>query len=223
MSKKKKKYRILNLYAGIGGNRKYWNDKNFEITAIEYDQATADYYQQMFPNDVVIVADAHEFLLNNYMNYDFIWSSPPCPSHSDIRRCGTHAGQYKAIYPDMGLYQEILLLQNFVPKGTKFIVENVVPYYDPLVPATKKLHRHLFWANFPIGNFEAKTKRIHNNVIGSNVVYGFDVTKSKIKEKRKALRNMVDPDLWLYLLNCAIGVHQKEDPRQVSIYDFISS
>ena len=59
-------YRILNLYAGIGGNRKLWNDENFEITAIEYDQATADVYKKYFPNDIVIVADAHDYLLKNY-------------------------------------------------------------------------------------------------------------------------------------------------------------
>jgi len=123
-------YRILNLYAGIGGNRKLWNDENFEITAIEYDQATADVYKKHFPKDTVIVTDAHEYLLKNYMNFDFVWSSPPCPTHSDIRRCGVHAGQYEALYPNMELYQEILLLQNFHKKHTKFVVENVVPYYN---------------------------------------------------------------------------------------------
>ena len=131
-------YKILNLYAGIGGNRKLWNDANFEITAIEYDQATADVYSRYFPKDIVIVTDAHKFLLENYMNYDFIWSSPPCPTHSDIRRCGVHAGQYEALYPNMELYQEIILLMNFAPKKAKFIVENVVPYYEPLIPPTKK-------------------------------------------------------------------------------------
>ena len=88
--------RILNLYAGIGGNRKLWGD-SFHVTAVEYDEATAEVYRELFPNDTVIVADAHEYLLNNYKNFDFIWSSPPCPTHSDIRRCGVHAGQYEAL------------------------------------------------------------------------------------------------------------------------------
>ena len=35
--------KILNLYAGIGGNRKLWGDEH-EITAVEYDEATADVY-----------------------------------------------------------------------------------------------------------------------------------------------------------------------------------
>ena len=71
-------FRILNLYAGIGGNRKLWNDEKFEITAVEYDEEIAMIYKDLYPNDTVIVADAHEYLINNYMNFDFIWSSPPC-------------------------------------------------------------------------------------------------------------------------------------------------
>ena len=108
----KQKYKILNLYAGIGGNRKLWGN-DFEITAVEYDEATAEVYKHYFPKDEVIIADAHKFLLDNFKKYDFIWSSPPCPTHSDIRRCGVHAGQYEALYPEMELYQEIILLQNF--------------------------------------------------------------------------------------------------------------
>ena len=212
-------YRILNLYAGIGGNRKLWNEKNFEITAIEYDHATADVYKKYFPNDIVIVADAHDYLLKNYMNFDFIWSSPPCPTHSDIRRCGVHAGQYEALYPNMELYQEIILLQNFAKKQTKFIVENVVPYYEPLIPPTKKLHRHLYWSNFPIGNFEVTDNRKHTDIRGYGETYGFSVKDSEIADKRKALRNMVDPDLGLYILNCALGVQQKQNVKQVSIFD----
>ena len=212
-------YRILNLYAGIGGNRKLWNDSNFKITAVEYDQPTADVYKSLFPNDTVIVADAHDYLLQNYMNFDFIWSSPPCPTHSDIRRCGVHAGQYDALYPNMELYQEILLLQNFAPMKAKFIVENVVPYYKPLIPPTKKLHRHLYWSNFPIGNFEVTDNRKHSKIQGYSSVYGFDIKNSEIADKRKALRNMVDPDLGLYILNCALEIQQKQNVNQVSIFD----
>ena len=215
-------YRILNLYAGIGGNRKLWNSDNFQITAIEYDQPTADVYKYLFPNDTVIVTDAHDYLLQNYMNFDFIWSSPPCPTHSDIRRCGVHAGQYAALYPNMELYQEILLLQNFAPVKAKFIVENVVPYYTPLIPPTKKLHRHLYWSNFPIGNFEVTDNRKHSKIQGYSSIYGFDIKNSEISDKRKALRNMVDPDLGLYILNCALEIQQKQNVNQISIFDAVS-
>lgn len=214
--------KILNLYAGIGGNRKLWGDEH-EITAVEYDEATAEVYREYFPNDKVIVADAHEFLLDHYKEYDFIWSSPPCPTHSDIRRCGVHSGYYEALYPAMELYQEIILLQNFAPKETKWIIENVIPYYEPLVPYTKKLHRHLYWSNFLIGNYEVdKNERTHNKIIGSSTVYGFNVKNSNIKNKRKALRNMVDPKLGKYILDCAKGVRRKENINQVDIFDVLN-
>lgn len=210
--------KILNLYAGIGGNRKLWNNKDFKITAIEYDEATADVYKKYFPEDEIIICDAHDFLLKNYMNYDFIWSSPPCPTHSDIRRCGVHSGQYEALYPNMELYQEIILLQNFAKKHTKFVVENVVPYYEPLIQPTKKLHRHLYWANFTIGNFEVTDSRKHDAITGYGETYGFSVKDTEIADKRKALRNMVDPELGLYILNCALGIISKSNSKQIELF-----
>lgn len=57
--------KILNLYAGIGGNRKLWGDDH-EITAVENDQGLADVYKDLFPQDRVIVGDAHEFLRKNH-------------------------------------------------------------------------------------------------------------------------------------------------------------
>ena len=152
--------RILNLYAGLGGNRKLW--QGHEVTAVEYDEATAHVYSEHFPDDTMIIADAHQYLLDHYGEYDFIWASPPCPSHSDIRRCGVHAGKYataKAIYPDMSLYQEIILLQNFAPKETLFVVENVITYYKPLI-APQKFGRHYFWTNFLITNCSVETSII---------------------------------------------------------------
>ena len=76
--------KVLNLYAGIGGNRKYWED--VEVTAVEYNEEIANVYQHFFPNDNVIVDDAHEYLAKNWRNFDFIWSSPPCPTHSRMNK-----------------------------------------------------------------------------------------------------------------------------------------
>ena len=76
-----KKIRILNLYAGIGGNRRLW-EGDIEVTAVEKDPKIAVIYQKNFPDDKVIVGDAHDYLLEHFKEFDFIWSSPPCPSHS---------------------------------------------------------------------------------------------------------------------------------------------
>ena len=78
--------KVLNLYAGIGGNRKLWGDEH-EITAVEYDAKIAKIYQDFFPNDTVIVGDAHQYLLEHYSEFDFIWGSPPCPTHSGCNYC----------------------------------------------------------------------------------------------------------------------------------------
>lgn len=196
--------KILNLYAGIGGNRKLWGDEH-DITAVEWDKSTAEVYQSYFPEDEVIVGDAHEYLLNNYKEFDFIWASPPCPSHSDIRRCGVHSGQVEAVYPDMTLYQEIILLTHFAPEKTKWCIENVIPYYKPLIPG-KKAQRHLFWTNFDFTEPVLKDGAKINKINGSETIYGFDIRETKIKDKRKALRNMVNPEVARHILLEAHGL-----------------
>ena len=180
--------KILNLYAGIGGNRKLWGNKH-KITAIEYDKNTAEVYKKNFPEDEIIITDAHAYLLKHYDKFDFIWSSPPCPSHSDIRRMGVDIGQVKPIYPDMKLYEEIIFLKQFY-KG-KWVIENVVSYYDPLIKPYN-IARHYFWANFPIPQADIKTDIIIKNANGG-VGHGFDIRNSNIKDKRKAIRNCVNP------------------------------
>jgi len=82
--------KILNLYAGIGGNRKLWGNKHL-ITAIEFDPKIAKIYQDNFPKDKVIVTDAHQYLLEHFSEFDFIWSSPPCQSHSRVRFVATYS------------------------------------------------------------------------------------------------------------------------------------
>ena len=141
--------KILNLYAGIGGNRKKWDETgDHDITAVELNPKIAEIYQDFFPKDKVIVADAHQYLLDHFQEFDFIWSSPPCPSHSRIRRyMAVERGQNKPIYPDMNLYQEILLLQEYY-KG-KYVVENVIAFYEPLIKPSE-FANHYFWHNFNI-------------------------------------------------------------------------
>ena len=130
------KYKILNLYACLGGNRYKWNEvkEDIQVTAVELDPELARLYRERFPNDTVIVADAHQYLLDHYKEFDMIWSSPPCPTHSKAMLYNT---KIKPKYSDMKLYQEIIFLQSYF-KG-KYIVENVIPYYEPLIPAKKRL------------------------------------------------------------------------------------
>ena len=213
--------KILNLYSGIGGNRKLWGEQH-EITAVEFDKEIAMIYKNYFPNDKVLIEDAHEYLLNNYMNYDFIWSSPPCPTHSRMRYTCTKQDQktrsrLDVKYVDMKLYQEILLLENYF-EG-KYVVENVIPYYQPLIPA-QKLGRHLLWCNFRLGSFKKDYKSIRGNSMAVlQERRGFDLSKFKIKQRKDTiLLNCVDSDLGLYVLNCALNVPNKKEGAQTQMF-----
>ena len=136
--------KVLNAYAGLGGNRMHW--KGCEVTAVENNEQIASVYARLHPDDNLVIGDAHQYMLEHYSEFDFIWSSPPCQSHSRMNKETRHKLRR---YPNMALYEEIIFLQHFF-KG-KWVVENVVPYYAPLIPA-KKVGRHLFWSNF---DFEA--------------------------------------------------------------------
>jgi len=189
--------KILNLYSGIGGNRKNWGDTN-EITAIENVPEIAKIYQDFFPKDKVIITDAHQYLLEHFKKYDFIWSSPPCPSHSHIRKelAVEQRKQNEPIYPDMKLYEEILFLQGFY-KG-KYVVENVVSWYKPLI-TPQKVANHYFWANFYIHSYKDKTRCHHSAISELELRKGFNLKNRQGIDKRTLLRNCVEPELGLHI------------------------
>lgn len=201
--------KVLNLYAGIGGNRKLW--ENVEVTAVEIDEEIAKAYQSYFPKDKVVVGDAHQYLLDNYEKFDFIWSSPPCPTHSKINF--SSGGRWRQKYPDMRLYEEIILLRSWF-KG-KWVVENVISYYQPLI-IPQISGRHYFWTNFPIPNrdygvqvgtiMHSTRKRIIREAQIPELValHGFG-KNLKIKNKRQILRNCVLPELGRDVFNAAFN------------------
>lgn len=205
MSEEKPVIKVLNLYAGIGGNRKLWPE-NIDVTAVEINPVIAAEYKRLYPKDKVVVGDAHEYLLKNFQEYDFIWSSPPCPTHSDIRRMGVDIGKAVPKYPDMKLYEEIILLKHFF-KG-KWVVENVKSYYDPLIKPFERA-RHYFWSNFYIGDFKQIKAQGITNINGTETIFGFNVEHIKGIQKRKLLRNLVNPRLGLHVFDCAYKIKQE--------------
>ena len=212
------KIKVLNLYAGIGGNRKLWLDDEIEVTAVELNPEIAKIYQDFFPNDKVIVADAHQYLLEHFQEYDFIWSSTPCPTHSRLNYPAFKNHQ-KYRYPDMKLYEEIILLQ-WCFKG-KWCIENVISYYDPLIKPIL-LGRHYYWSNFHI----TKIKQHINDDIANGTYkemqkyHGFNLDKFDIdlgyfnlkftihQVKRLLLRNCVNPKHGLHIFKCAFKEKQ---------------
>ena len=188
--------KILNLYAGIGGNRKNW--KNVQVTAVEYSLEIAEVYQHFFPEDIVIVTDAHKYLEKYYQDFDFIWSSPPCQSHSKVRMMASKGGSYDAVMPDMNLWSEIIFLKNFAK--CPWVVENVKPYYKPFVEPTQKLGRHYIWSNFDIPYKDMKDGLKHNER-GMHHKGFFDLRPYKLSHRKdQIIRNSVDPLLGEYIL-----------------------
>ena len=208
--------KVLNLYAGIGGNRKLWQD--VDVTAVEIDPQIARVYQDYFPDDKMVIGDAHQYLLDHFREFDFIWSSPPCPSHSRANYWANFGKNRNITYPDMSLYQEVILLRNYAKRGV-WVVENVIPYYDPLIPSVE-VDRHLFWANFRISQKDSLPKTKPFNMMTNSdwqEYYGFDLGEYKIPGKLKILRNCVHPETGLHILECARGIINSKS-EQASLF-----
>lgn len=210
--------RILDLYAGIGGNRALWGDEH-EIVAIEREPHIAEVYRQLWPNDTVLEADAHQFLLDHYKEFDFIWSSPPCPTHSRARHgLGFHGGKVEGVYPDMRLYQEILFLRHHF-KGS-WVVENVQAYYKPLIQP-QAIGRHWYWSNFHISKITVGPSGITSSTTtaGNKVIrltteqlekrLGINLSSIAVVNKRLLLRNCVEPEAGLHIFNCRDNLKQE--------------
>lgn len=214
-------FRVLNLYACLGGNRYKWTD--CEVTAVELDAELARMYQQRFPNDKVIVADAHQYLLEHYKEFDFIWTSPPCPSHSRARywNSSNYDTTTQPIYPDMKLYEEILFLQHYYKTG-KWVVENVIPYYEPLIAAHKR-GRHLYWTNFNLPN-DLNDRRFaisqtKNELQELCKFHNIDVSSYKGEQSLvKIGRNLVDYEAGLTIFNTARGIIEKSNVKQPKLF-----
>ena len=200
--------KILNLYSGIGGNRCLWGEKH-EITSVENNESIAKIYKDLYPDDKVIVADAHLYLQDNFKEYDFIWSSPPCPTHSRMRFKAYCNGKGKALFPDMKLYEEILFLQQYTKKTKiKYVVENVKGWYNPLVEP-QSMGRHYIWSNFQIPNIKIKSNSTGNNK-GMTLQKKMQIKGYDIKEwhnykgdKRTLINNCVEKQIGLEILNAS--------------------
>lgn len=201
--------RILNLYGALGGNSELWDDESNEITHVELNKKIAAVTIRRKPKQRMIIADAHQFLLDHYKEYDFVWSSPPCQKHSKMNKFTRHN---MVRYIDGKLIEEIIFLETYF-KG-KWVVENVVPYYKPYGNPVK-IGWHLFWSNFPITDF--KEPKQPKNFINEATVSGkklmMDWLGIHFEENiyyegnhcpAQVLRNCVHPQIGLHVLNCAL-------------------
>lgn len=211
--------KILNLYACLGGNRYLWSNEH-QITAVEIDEDLASLYQERFPNDKVIVADAHQYLLDHYSEFDFIWSSPPCPSHSRARFGASKGKVLRPIYPDIKLYEEIIFLQTHF--NGKYCVENVIPYYTPLIPAVLR-DRHLYWCNFNLPYILSNRKGPEMEwctLDDWNDFHQYDFRKYRGKQRIvKIARNLVDYEAGQTILLAAQNIFISNNINQLNLFE----
>lgn len=197
---------ILNLYAGVGGNRRLWGD-NHNITSVEFNEKVADKYKELYPNDKVIVADAHQYLLDHYQEFDFIWTSPPCQTHSRANYFINYITNSR--YPKMELWQEIIFLKTFF-KG-KFCVENVKAYYEHFINPTAEIGRHYLWANFSIPKISQPKGEV------GTMMKQYRGKKNHAMSKSLENRNMVNAELGLHILERAQGIIQSNKSKQINL------
>ena len=219
------KIKILNLYACLGGNRYKWDEvAEIKVTAVELDPELARIYQERFPNDKVIIGDAHQYLLDHYKEFDFIWSSPPCPTHGKIRLAQKNHDKFIPEYPDMKLYEEVIFLDN-VFTG-KYVVENVIPYYEPLIVA-KQRGRHLYWTNFNLPtslNDRIECNGFMNSITKNEVAkwckfHEIDLSSYKGEQRKdKIARNLVDFEAGRTILETALNIQKQSADTQKTLF-----
>jgi DNA (cytosine-5)-methyltransferase 1 len=208
--------KILNLFAGIGGNRTLWGDEH-EITAVEWDSGIALLYQRRFPNDTVIVGDAYTYLEDHFHEFPIVWLSIPCTTHTVLtktragRRYSGYDPDVKVKIPDFKLYGTIAFLQE-IYRGN-WVVENVKPFYTPMYPPTSKVGRHYLWSNVPIPKIKKRVKTTHIDYQNRDLQQGLidrfiDIVLPESwdeKKKWQVVNNCVHPVEGKWILDHLIG------------------
>jgi len=171
---------------------------------------------RFFPNDKVIVGDAHQYLLDHYKEFDFIWSSPPCQTHSRWAKVNHFRNDRTPRYPDLCLWQEIVFFKELAPRGLKWVIENVDPFYDVILPG-QKVGRHMFWSNFHISNIKLPYRKDLDRITKNQLAawLGIPVVKTILlssHEPRQLYRNCVHPKLGLHIMKCAFKEVQQTIP-----------
>lgn len=208
--------KILVGCAGIGAESELWEDNVHEITHVEIDPVIAKVLRDRKPNRVVVIGDAFQYLLDHYNEFDFIWISPPCQGNSRMIRSGRNRSPR---YPDLRLYEvKIFLDYNF---SGSYVIENVIPYYDPLIIPTIKIGRHYFWSNFYISNFREVYQP--KNFITTGTVKGSEELKKWLgisyegnlyydgnHDPCQVLRNCIHPLIGEHVFNCLLSTNKQE-------------
>lgn len=197
-AKRKIRLKILDLFAGIGCSAREFQktlDKyeiRYVYVAVEISPEIAKVHRKIATKSDIIVANAMDFLHPSFLSkFDFVWASPPCQKYSMA---------YRIKRNDYGKDDTLLrVIEALKRSKTLYVIENVKS------PCTLKLKpdliigRHVFWTNvefdtlLPDVNYSVFTK-IKNRATDLAKAYGIPLELlNGIKDKRKALRNCLEP------------------------------
>ena len=124
----------------------------------------------------------------------------------------------------MKLYQEIIFLDKIYVG--KYVVENVIPYYQPLIPAQKR-HRHLYWANFNLPKVLTTRKSISWQQATNELsmwcdFHEYDFKKYEGKQRRnKIARNLVDYEAGKTIFQTVVDILQNKPAHQIGLFETI--
>ena len=75
-----KKIKVLNLYAGLGGNVLKLDRNKYAVTSVEMESNIIEAYKLNNPHDTIIQGDAMEYLKKHRNEFSIVWASPPVKS-----------------------------------------------------------------------------------------------------------------------------------------------
>ena len=106
----------------------------------------------------------------------------------------------------MKLYQEIIFLEYYY-KG-KWIVENVIPFYEPIIPAKKRGSER-----------KVKISAVNEEVERMSKFHDYDFKQYKGKQRLdKIARNLVDYEAGRTIFETALGIIRKQDTTQTELF-----
>ena len=189
-----------------------WPD-SWRVTAVEIDERVAAEYARRYPYDDVAVGDAHAFVISRAHEFDAVWTSPPCPTHS---RLAVNVAKRKGVEPepDPRLWCEVEHLQKL---GGRYVVENVHTYYDPPIAPDVVTRRHYYWTSGAPGlltwEHPLPVSGRMTGLTADAIAESYGLPKlpaGSVPDRRQAMRNAVTPREGLEI---ALAAFEGDDAR----------